>query len=123
MLPIESTLICLLIGAVSGAVAALCGVGGGIIMVPAFVFLLGLAQKNAVATSLAAIILTSVVASVKNTSNNFVDWRVTVPTALAAALVAWFAADWLKHLSNTTLTRIFAVVMIAVGARMLWAGR
>jgi len=116
-------LICVLIGMVSGAVAALCGVGGGIIMVPAFVFLLGLAQKNAVATSLVAIILTAIAASVKNTSNNFVDWRVTVPTALAAALVAWFAADWLKHLSNPVLTRIFAVVMIVVGARMLWAGR
>jgi uncharacterized protein len=113
-------LYCLLIGAVSGVVAALCGVGGGIIMVPAFVLLLGLNQKTAVATSLAAIILTSVAASVRNSSNNFVDWRVAVPTGIAAATVAWFASDLLKQLSSVTLTRLFAVVVIVIGFGMLY---
>ena len=47
------------IGALTGVLAALCGVGGGLIMVPAFVFLMALDQKSAVATSLAVIIPTS----------------------------------------------------------------
>jgi uncharacterized membrane protein YfcA len=47
---------CLAIGIVSGVIAALCGVGGGVVMVPAFVFFLKLPQKTAVATSLAIII-------------------------------------------------------------------
>ena len=47
---------CLGIGAVSGLVAALAGVGGGVIMVPLFTAILGMPQKQAVATSLAAII-------------------------------------------------------------------
>jgi uncharacterized protein len=111
---------CLLIGAVSGVVAALCGVGGGIIMVPAFVLMLGLNQKTAVATSLAAIILTSVAASVRNSGNNFVDWRVAIPTGIAAAAVAWFASDLLKQMSNVTLTRLFAIVVIVIGAGMLY---
>jgi uncharacterized membrane protein YfcA len=113
-------LYCLLIGAVSGVVAALCGVGGGIIMVPAFVLLLGLNQKTALATSLAAIILTSVAASVRNSTNNFVDWRVAIPTGIAAACVAWFASDLLKQLSSITLTRLFAVVVIVIGFGMLY---
>ncbi|MGA0112308.1 MAG: TSUP family transporter [Chthoniobacterales bacterium] len=53
------------IGAVTGILAALCGVGGGLIMVPAFVLLMALDQKSAVATSLAVIIFVSLVATAK----------------------------------------------------------
>lgn len=116
-------IICLLIGTVSGVTSALCGVGGGIIMVPAFVGLLGLTQKHAVATSLAAIVLTALAASARNTQNNLVDWRVAILTGLAAALTAWFASGWLKSLSNVTLTRAFAIVVLVMGAHMLWSTR
>lgn len=100
-------------------IAALMGVGGGIVMVPAFALVLGMSQKHAVATSLAAMILTAAVATLRNQTNHFVDWRVAIPTGIAAAAVAWFAADWLRQLSNLTLTRLFAVVLIVVGVRML----
>jgi len=113
-------LIALLIGSFSGVVAALCGVGGGIVMVPLFVLWLGMAQKNAIATSLAAIVLTALLASAKNHANQLIDWRTALISGLAGAAVAWFAADLLKHLSNETLTRIFALVLIAVGIRMLF---
>jgi hypothetical protein len=112
--------ICVAIGVVTGIVAGLCGVGGGIIMVPAFATFLKLEQRNAVATSLAAVVLTAIAASIKNTSNDLVVWKVAVPTALAGAAVAWFTADWLKALSNVTLTRLFAVLLIAIGAKMLF---
>ena len=108
------------IGAVSGVVAALCGVGGGIVMVPAFVFLLKTEQKTAAATSLAAMILTAISATAKNQSNGFIDWKIAIPCSLAGALVAWFAADLLKALSNQTLTKGFAVLLIVAGVRMLW---
>jgi uncharacterized membrane protein YfcA len=111
----------ILIGALSGVVAALCGVGGGIVMVPLFTAVLGLSQKQAVATSLAAMVLTALVASLKNSANGFTEWKVALPCGCAAALVAWFAADALKHLSNRTLTVSFALVMIGMGIRMLVA--
>lgn len=114
---------CIAIGVATGVISALCGVGGGIIMVPAFVFILKMQPRGAVATSLFIIILTAAAASAKNLGNRFVDFQVAIPTALASAVVAWFAADWLKHLSNTTITRLFAVLVIAMGIRMLWAGK
>ena len=112
--------VALLIGIVSGAVAALCGVGGGIIMVPFFVLLLGMPQKTAVATSLAAVVLTALLASVKNHANQLIDWRIALPSGIAGAAVAWFAADALRYLSNQMLTKIFAFVLILVGLRMLF---
>ena len=89
-------------------------------MVPAFVLCLRMPQKMAVATSLAAMILTAAAATWKNGGNDLVNWRVAAATTAAAALVAWFAADYLRQLSNTTLTRLFAVLLISVGIRMLF---
>ena len=43
--------LCVMVGVATGVISALCGVGGGIIMVPAFVGLLGMNQKNAAAAS------------------------------------------------------------------------
>lgn len=113
--------VAILIGALSGLIAALCGVGGGVIMVPLFVAFLGLPQKQAVATSLSAMVLTALLSSIRNHSNGLVDWKVAIPCTLAAATVAWFASDALRYLSNRTLTVIFAWVMIGMGVRMLFA--
>ena len=108
------------LGVVTGILAALCGVGGGLIMVPAFVFLLALDQKSAVATSLAVIIFVSLVATTKYHAASLVKWHIAIPVAIGAAAAAWFATDWLKHLSNDTLSRVFGILMILVGVRMLF---
>jgi len=61
----QTILVPLLIGCLGGTIAALCGVGGGIVMVPAFVLMLGMEQKQAVATSLAVIAPTAIVPKVR----------------------------------------------------------
>lgn len=115
------TLITLLVGAVSGLIAALCGVGGGIIMVPAFVSLLHLSHKEAIATSLAVIIPTACIATLKNGTGegSLIHWPIVLPAALGAVIAAFFGIDLMKSLSNPVLTRIFAVLLIVTGARML----
>lgn len=120
---ISQILTCLGIGVLSGVTAALCGVGGGVVMVPAFVFLMAMPQKHAVATSLAVIIPTALMATSQNTRNHLVDWKIAAITALSASLFAYFGAGWLKALSNETLTRIFGSVLVVFGARMLLQGK
>ncbi|MFO7535039.1 MAG: sulfite exporter TauE/SafE family protein [Kiritimatiellia bacterium] len=111
--------ICVGIGVVAGLLAGLCGVGGGVFMVPAFVLFLSMKQKEAVATSLAVVIGTALMGTLKNSGNQLVNWRVVIITSLASLLVVWFAADGLKKMSNLTLTRIFAVSIVAIGLWML----
>ena len=113
------------IGVISGTIAALCGVGGGVVMVPAFVFLLGLEQKSAVATSLAVIIPTAFMATMQNAKNGLLagNWLLVLVTALSASLLAWFGADWLKRLSNESLARVFGVLLVAMGVKMLLQGK
>jgi uncharacterized membrane protein YfcA len=109
-------------GVIAGLLGALCGVGGGIVMVPAFVTVLGFEQKKAVATSLAVIVIIALVATL-NTSlrkePGLIDWRVVALAAVAAALAAWFGTDLMHKLSNQYLTRIFGVVLLVFGIKML----
>lgn len=113
----------LAIGVLSGVVAALCGVGGGVVMVPAFVTLLGLPQKTAVATSLAIIIPTALMATTQNARHGLVDWKVAALTAISASIFAYFGSGWMRSMSNESLTRVFGAVLLIFGARMLWLGK
>jgi uncharacterized membrane protein YfcA len=120
----KTLILSVLVGVVSGLVAALCGVGGGVIMVPFFHGLLGLSQKQAVATSLAVIIPTAIVATVKNATSSppLVAWQIVLAASAGAAITAWLASGWMQSLSNETLRRIFAVLLIVVGTKLLLSG-
>ncbi len=112
-------LLSLCIGLFAGIMAGLCGVGGGIVMVPAFVYFLGMEQKAAIATSMAVIVPTSLMAIARFQQAGLVQWQVFLPTAIGAVAAAWLATGWVRKLSNEQLTKIFAVLMILVGISML----
>jgi uncharacterized membrane protein YfcA len=113
-------LVPLAIGLFAGVMAGLCGVGGGIIMVPAFAYLLGMEQKAAIATSMAVIVPTSLMAIARFQQAGLVQWNVFWPTALGAILAAYFATGWVKKLGNDQLTKVFAALMILVGISMFF---
>lgn len=116
-------LIAVCVGLTAGLLGALCGVGGGIVMVPAFVGLLGLEHKQAVATSMAVIIITAIAATLNNArANNLIDWKIVAAVGIASGIAAWFGSDLMRNLSNQTLTRIFGCLLVIFGARMLWKG-
>ncbi|MDC0088190.1 sulfite exporter TauE/SafE family protein [Akkermansiaceae bacterium] len=110
-----------LIGIAAGLLGALCGVGGGILMVPAFTSVLGLDQKKAVATSLAVIVIIALISTVNNSlrKESVIDWKVVILCAVFAALAAWFGTDLMHKLSNQYLTRIFGIVLLVFGTKML----
>jgi len=109
-----------IVGITAGLLGALCGVGGGIVMVPAFVTALGFEQKKAVATSLAVIVIIALVSTVNNSrQSDLIDWKVVGITAAAAALAAWFGTDLMHKLSNQHLTKLFGIVLLIFGAKML----
>jgi uncharacterized protein len=113
----------ILIGLAAGLLGALCGVGGGLVMVPAFIGLLGIEHKHAVATSMAVIIVTALAATLNNSKvAGLIDWKIVATVGAASAVAAWFGSDLMRSLSNQTLTRIFGCVLLLFGARMLWKG-
>jgi len=110
----------LLVGACAGLVGALCGVGGGIIMVPAFVMILGMGQKTAVATSLAVVVVSGLSGTLNNfTKSDLIDWRVVGITAFGAAIASWLGADLMRSLSTPQLQKGFGLLLLIVGIKML----
>ena len=109
----------ILIGIAAGLIGALCGVGGGIFMVPMFVTFLGLTQKQAVATSLAVIIFTSIAATISNmrSSQPLIQWPLFFAAAGSSVIASYLMAERMKQMADETLTRIFAIVLVSVG---LW---
>ena len=111
----------LLIGVAAGVLGALCGVGGGLVMVPAFVMALGMTQKSAVATSLAVIVVTALSGTISNmtSASKLIDWKLVLITGIGAGLAAWFGADLMRSLKSPMLTKIFAITVIFFGVLML----
>jgi uncharacterized membrane protein YfcA len=107
------------IGLASGLFASLFGVGGGLIMVPLLIALLGYGARAATATSLAAIIFTATFGALTHGALGNVHWG----TALLVGLPAMAGVTlgvWLKErISSRALTHGFAVLLAAVAIRML----
>jgi len=114
----------ILIGVVAGLIGALCGVGGGILIVPGLVHVLGFEQKQAIATSMAVIIVNAGVATLNNhyRGGGLIDWKIVVLVGAGAALASWYGSELMRSMSNPALTRLFGIVLLVFGVRMLWKG-
>jgi uncharacterized protein len=110
-----------LIGLISGLTSGLFGVGGGIVMVPAMVYLLTMDIKLAVGTSLAVIIPTALSGVFKHTHLGNVDWKVALSLAPTAIIGSYLGAWLTKEISSANLKRAFGGFLILVGIRLLLA--
>ena len=110
----------LLVGVLAGFVGALCGVGGGIIMVPAFVLAFRMEQKHAVATSLAVVVVTALSGTLNHvlSESKMIEWKVVFAVGAGAILAAWFGTDVMRGMRSDVLTKVFGVLLIVVGIRM-----
>ena len=107
------------IGLVSGVTSGLFGVGGGVVMVPAMMFFLGLPIKTAIGTSLLVILPTSLAGSYKHYTQGNVDWRVALTLAPMAIVGSWTGAWLTTHISDQNLKRVFGGFLVLVGLRLL----
>jgi uncharacterized membrane protein YfcA len=114
------------LGAFTGFLAGLLGIGGGLIVVPALVYLLphlGISHEvimpMALATSLSTIVITSTSATFAHHKNRNIPWNITKPLMIIVALGALFGAFIADHLSAKALTRFFAIAVILLASYML----
>ncbi|HXH36960.1 MAG TPA: sulfite exporter TauE/SafE family protein [Plantibacter sp.] len=91
------------IGLIAGFLSGLFGVGGGILIVPAVVFLLGFGQRIAAGTSLAAIVPTSLVGVISYAVNGSVDWVSAILLAIGAIAGAQLGSYLLAKLPKRAL--------------------
>ena len=89
-------------------------------MVPAFKYFFDLDHKQAIGTSSAVIVVTSLAVSFQFAHDKLIHWQIFAFTAIGSAVVGFFIADRLKAISTVALTRGFAILLILVGVKMLF---
>jgi uncharacterized membrane protein YfcA len=110
-----------LLGAVSGTLAGMLGVGGGIVLVPAMVVLFSIPAAVAKGTSLVVIIPTGVVGTLRNVRRGHADLGVAASVGLAGVVSAFAASKLSVGLDEQVSNRLFAVLLVAVATRMFAA--
>jgi uncharacterized membrane protein YfcA len=107
------------LGLVSGGVAGLLGVGGGIVIVPALVLLFSVPDAVAKGTSLLVIIPTALVGTISNVRFTIANLSVAAVVGVVGVVSA-FGASQLSTALPPRLSRIlFAVLLVAVAAQLL----
>lgn len=107
------------LGLLAGLMSGLFGIGGGAVLVPLLVLVLGMPQHRAHATSLAAIILTAASGMVRFAQDASVNYGAGVAIA-AGAIAGAFLGAWLMHrLSALRLRQAFAILLAVVALQML----
>jgi uncharacterized membrane protein YfcA len=109
----------LLLGCLSGFLAGLLGIGGGVILVPALYILLPSGEMHsAIGTSLAATVVAATISAWSHARYGIVDrkilWRV-IPTLIIGSLLGSLLA---YYFSSNMLRLIFWVVALLIGIGM-----
>ncbi len=114
----------LLLGGAVGVLAGFMGVGGGILAVPAFTLVLGMAQQTAQGTSLAVILATAPAGAYEHARHGNVVWPHVPVLALGGAAGGLLASRLAQDLPHALLARGFALFLL-VNAVHTWtrAGR
>jgi len=111
-------LICATIGLVAGTLGGLLGVGGGIVMVPAFIRFLNLPAHQAVATSITVIVFISLSAASKHYQQGSTQWKIVGLVLVTSVLGGWLGAAFTDQVAERTLRLGFAAFLMIVSIDM-----
>ena len=111
------------VGVLAGTLSGLLGVGGGVVMIPALVLLLGVPAAMAKGSSLAVILPTAIVGTRRNHIRRNADLHVAAVVGLTGTGAAFLASQLSVGLDDRLSNRLFAGLLLAVAAKLLWDNR
>jgi uncharacterized membrane protein YfcA len=112
-------LVYLLIGLCAGVLSGMFGIGGGVLIVPALMFVARMAPLEATATSLGALLLpVGALGAYEYYKQGHVNVAASALVALGLLVGAYLGARWAQTLSPVQLTRAFSLFLVVVAARM-----
>lgn len=118
---INEIVLLLLIGLLAGFMSSLVGIGGGLIIVPGLVLVLGMDQKMAQGTSLAMLSLPVAFVGAYNyykTGNS--DWKVAFLLACTFMIGGYLGSKVTLSMNTHMVKKVFAVFMIVIAVKYLF---
>ena len=108
-----------LIGICAGIISGLFSTGGGMILVPAFVYLLNVEETRARGTSVFCILPMVIISSLFYYKDNFIDWKIAILCAIGGSIGGFIGAKLLKKLPVKVFKIMFIIFLIYASYNML----
>ena len=100
------------------------GVGGGLIIVPALLFIVKMKEVEAIGTSLAALVPpVGLLGAMEFYRNGYINLRYAALVAAGLFLGAYFGARIMVNLPPELIRRLYGLFLLVVAARMLLMGK
>ena len=110
----------IVLGLIAGAGSGMIGIGGGVIIVPALIFLFGFAEHMAQGTTLALMIPPiGLLAAYTYFKAGYINWTAAAFICLGFFIGGLLGAQEAVRLSDGTLQKIFGVAMMIIGVYMI----
>ena len=120
---IQTVIILILIGLFAGLMSGFVGIGGGVVMVPALVYILGLSQHTAQGTSLILMLPPIGILAVMNYYKaGHINISYGVIIAIAFVIGGYFGSKLALKLPVSTVKLVFGVLMLYVAGKMIYSG-
>lgn len=110
----------IMIGLSAGVICGLFGTGGGMILVPAFVYMLKIEPKRARATSICCMLVMVLTSSIFYYKSNYIDWKVGLMCAVGGIAGGYLGAKILKKIPDYILKIVFICFLIYVSYNMIF---
>ena len=111
----------LVVGLAAGTLSGLVGVGGGVIIIPALVYILGFTQKEAQGTSLGILLLpVGILAVVNYYKQGYIDIKAVIIISLAFVIGGFFGSKLALAISQETLRKVFGTLLLVLAIKMLF---
>ena len=109
----------MIIGLLAGIVSGLFSTGGGMILVPAFIYMLNLDATKSRGTSVFCILPMVLTSSFFYYKGNFIDWNIAFLCAIGGAIGGYIGAKLLKKLPEKVMKIAFTIFLIYVSYKMI----
>ena len=118
---VQTILLLLIVGVMAGMLSGLVGLGGGVIIVPALVYLMGFSQHRATGTSLGILLLPAGIFAVMNYyKKGYIDIRVVLLIFAGFLLGGYLGSKISLNLPEGALKKVFAVVLLLIAGKVLF---
>lgn len=107
------------IGVVAGLFAAMFGIGGGVVIVPLLLLVTKLTPRRAAATSLATLILTSLIGVVRYSGTGHINWQAAALIGAPAVIGVLIGIRLQKRISAEWLVLGFGLFLLLIGLRLI----
>ncbi len=118
---VSTVLIILVIGTITGVMAGMLGIGGGLVVIPALVMVMGMSQQAAQGTSLAMMLPPiGILAAYNYYKAGHVDIKIALLLAIAFIAGSYFGSKLAIRLPQELMKKIFGIFLLLVAIKMLF---